>query len=395
MGRIRTIKPEFWTSETLARVPIRARLTFAGVWTYVDDNGVGRDNHCLITSEVYPLEPDPREARDSTRDDLASLAAQGLIVRYIVGGRRYLKVTNWEEHQRIDRPSKPRYPQPDVAEAEVLDPGRARALDMEAWPTAEPASDPRDRYARRVARRRTIRFVIYGRRYVMRTARRPQHRDDSTHPTGRPARQSIRIDPCTGVWPAQTATTQLAVHGATRLPREGDARPQRPEQGAGNREQGARNRDQGAGDTHLVIAALPLPGTAVEPAVEHTAAVTHRRPRRLEAEVAAAFDRFWAAYPKRVAKQDARKAWNQIANDPDVDLDEIIAGAGRYRDDGQRRRGGSRYTAHPGTWLRQGRWLDELTSHTPEPQLSTADLRVRDGLAVAAKFEAMEERGEI
>src|SRR3546814_14876688 len=59
MARIRTIKPEFWTSETIAALPIRTRLTFIGLWTYVDDNGVGFGNETLIVAELFPLEDDP------------------------------------------------------------------------------------------------------------------------------------------------------------------------------------------------------------------------------------------------------------------------------------------------------------------------------------------------
>ncbi|MDI1461024.1 hypothetical protein QEZ54_08615 [Catellatospora sp. KI3] len=116
------------------------------------------------------------------------------------------------------------------------------------------------------------------------------------------------------------------------------------------------------------------------------------------ADVGAAFDRFWAAYPKRVGKADARRAWDKIAKAEDADFDAIIAGAERYRDDGARRRGGDQYTAHPGTWLRAERWLDELTPADRTPALSTADQKVRAGLAVAAMFaerEAQQARGEL
>jgi hypothetical protein len=113
MARIRTIKPEFWKSESIARLPIRCRLTFIALWSYVDDNGVGRDNERLVAAEVYPLEDDPREAVDWIREDLATLARESRIVRYTVEGRRYLHVTGWSEHQKIDRPNRPRYPTPD------------------------------------------------------------------------------------------------------------------------------------------------------------------------------------------------------------------------------------------------------------------------------------------
>ena len=59
MARIRSIKPEFFTSEVIASLPLSARLTFIGLWTYVDDNGVGLDNERLILAAVWPLEDEP------------------------------------------------------------------------------------------------------------------------------------------------------------------------------------------------------------------------------------------------------------------------------------------------------------------------------------------------
>jgi hypothetical protein len=120
MARIRTIKPEFWKSESIARLPIRCRLTFIALWSYVDDNGVGRDNERLVAAEVYPLEDDPREAVECIREDLATLARESRIVRYTVAGKRYLHVTGWSEHQKIDRPNRPRYPGPETDGATPL-----------------------------------------------------------------------------------------------------------------------------------------------------------------------------------------------------------------------------------------------------------------------------------
>lgn len=112
MARIRTIKPEFFKSLTLAKVSRSARLTFIGLWTYVDDNGVGLDNDRLIAAELYALDEDPLEAFRSVAEDLASLSAVGVITRYEAGGRHYLFITNWVEHQKISHPGKPRFPRP-------------------------------------------------------------------------------------------------------------------------------------------------------------------------------------------------------------------------------------------------------------------------------------------
>lgn len=117
--RIRTLKPEFWSSEAIAAIPRETRLTFIGLWSYVDDNGVGRDNPRLIVAALFPLEADPLETLATVSRDLATLAKLGRITRYSVGGRSYLAVRNWDEHQKIDKPGKSRYPEPSCADAVV------------------------------------------------------------------------------------------------------------------------------------------------------------------------------------------------------------------------------------------------------------------------------------
>jgi hypothetical protein len=72
------------------------------------------------------------------------------------------------------------------------------------------------------------------------------------------------------------------------------------------------------------------------------------------------FTRFWAVYPRKVGKGEARKAWARLRRQG-VDPEELIAGAVRYRDDPRRK---PDYTKHPGPWLNAERWTDQVG---PEP----------------------------
>lgn len=112
MPRIRTIKPEFFTSLTLASLPVEARLTFIGLWTHCDDAGRCRDEARLIKAAVWPL--DDRTAEDIEKD-LGMLSEVSLIIRYEVAGRRFLAVRTWREHQKINRPTDSKIPGPDQA----------------------------------------------------------------------------------------------------------------------------------------------------------------------------------------------------------------------------------------------------------------------------------------
>jgi hypothetical protein len=117
--RIRSIKPEYWTSEDIAALDWDTRLIFIGLWSYVDDNGVGRDVEKLILADLFPLEDDPRATLARLSAGLNVLADRGLIVRYEVDGKRYLFISAWDRHQKIDHPSKGScYPRPTSTNAE-------------------------------------------------------------------------------------------------------------------------------------------------------------------------------------------------------------------------------------------------------------------------------------
>lgn len=110
MARIRTIKPGFFASEDMARLPLRARMTFAGLWTYADDYGNGNANPKLIKAALWSLDDDVTP--DEVQNDLNALELNGQIVLYEVDGRSYFHVVKWATHQRVDRASKSDIPAP-------------------------------------------------------------------------------------------------------------------------------------------------------------------------------------------------------------------------------------------------------------------------------------------
>lgn len=67
------------------------------------------------------------------------------------------------------------------------------------------------------------------------------------------------------------------------------------------------------------------------------------------------FDEFWATYPRRVGKGQARKMWKQAIKKTDAAT--IIQGAQRYAEirSGEE----AKYTAYPASWLNGERWTDE------------------------------------
>jgi hypothetical protein len=66
------------------------------------------------------------------------------------------------------------------------------------------------------------------------------------------------------------------------------------------------------------------------------------------------FDEFWKTYPRRSGKIKAKEAFRKVLKTTDAQT--VIDGAKRYADDPNRQ---DEFTAHPTTWLREGRWEDD------------------------------------
>lgn len=119
MARIRTIKPEFPQSQSMSRVSREARLTFILLWPQCDDHGKFRGASRMLASLLYPYDDD---APNLIEGWLAELEGQGCIERYQVDGNDYLRVTNWVDHQRVDKPSASKFPNPREHSREVAKP---------------------------------------------------------------------------------------------------------------------------------------------------------------------------------------------------------------------------------------------------------------------------------
>lgn len=110
MARIRTFKPEAFTSESLAQVSVYAERTFFGLISRADDHGRVRDQPAALCGELWAV----RGGRTpvDVEDDLIQLAAANLICRYEDDeGKRYLHVVTWHRHQKINRASRSRLPE--------------------------------------------------------------------------------------------------------------------------------------------------------------------------------------------------------------------------------------------------------------------------------------------
>lgn len=121
-GRIRTIKPEWLEDELLAGASNEARVLSVGLILMADDYGRGRANIATIASDVWRFamaQDDGAHAAEvlaMASRAFRELLAMRFVIDYEVDRQRYFAIRNWNKHQKVDRPSKPRIPAPSEAE---------------------------------------------------------------------------------------------------------------------------------------------------------------------------------------------------------------------------------------------------------------------------------------
>jgi len=78
-----------------------------------------------------------------------------------------------------------------------------------------------------------------------------------------------------------------------------------------------------------------------------------RKPQRVDVE----FEMFWKAYPRKIGKLAALKAWEKSKERPAVDV--VVAAVEKQKASEQWLKEGGQFIPHPATWLNQGRWSEE------------------------------------
>lgn len=75
------------------------------------------------------------------------------------------------------------------------------------------------------------------------------------------------------------------------------------------------------------------------------------------------FEKFWEAYPRKVGKQNAHKAFLKLKVDSET-LEKILFAIKQQKSSEQWQ--DERYIPHPTTWLNGARWNDELPKASPK-----------------------------
>ncbi len=108
MARIRSIKPEFWSSEQIMECSTNARLLFIGLWNFCDDAGRMPLKARQIKAQVFPGD---NFSSENILGMIGELKSHQLLQVYIVDKQSFICITGWH-HQRIDKPQPAKYPEP-------------------------------------------------------------------------------------------------------------------------------------------------------------------------------------------------------------------------------------------------------------------------------------------
>lgn len=73
------------------------------------------------------------------------------------------------------------------------------------------------------------------------------------------------------------------------------------------------------------------------------------------------FEKFWSAYPKKIGKKSAKKAFYRAK----VPVETLLTAIERQKCSNQWSKDNGQFIPNPTTWLNQGRWDDELVPSTP------------------------------
>ncbi|WP_082629541.1 hypothetical protein [Pseudomonas paralactis] len=305
MARIRTIKPEFWSSEQVMECQPLTRLLFIGIWNFCDDGGNHPDSEKTIKARVFPGD---EISSSSIRRMLDELSSNGLLAFYEHSGKRYLHVCGWE-HQRIDKPT---FKYPEFVQSLVVSSPPLLGADTDDNQKPGPVGDSVGESSTNI---------------------RPPLVEASSNPL-------LVLDPGREGKGNRKGEEQDQEHVHRRDAPPDDA-PLESQAGANGQEQ--RAPDQPA-------LADPKPKRNIKPAAT---------------DLLDGFDQFYRLYPRRQNRPKAESAWKKLK--PDAGLREtLLAALANHRLRPDWIRDGGQYIPLPATWLNGRCWEDEILANTEQ-----------------------------
>jgi hypothetical protein len=117
MGRIRTIKPDFFFDTELSGLSSDTKLAFIGLWCHADREGRLEDNPSKLRALIFPY-----KTKVDMDDILKQLSVKPFIFRYSINSKSYIQIVRWQEHQRCHHSELPSCIPPPIGDITVTTP---------------------------------------------------------------------------------------------------------------------------------------------------------------------------------------------------------------------------------------------------------------------------------
>ena len=124
----------------MGNVSRESRLCFILLFTVADDHGKLRGNSRMLASLLYPYDDDAPKLIEKW---LTQLEKEKCIVRYECDGAHYIKILNWESHQKVDSPSPSKIPDPRESSRVEHDTSRSLTVGSEDQGSEDQGKDQR------------------------------------------------------------------------------------------------------------------------------------------------------------------------------------------------------------------------------------------------------------
>lgn len=99
------IDPEFWSDEEIGQWSHSARLFYIGLWNFADDKGRFKAADALLKAQIFPYDNkiDINKLKKELNHKIQWYEAENL---------QYGFIRNFNKHQRIDKPTESKLPEP-------------------------------------------------------------------------------------------------------------------------------------------------------------------------------------------------------------------------------------------------------------------------------------------
>lgn len=174
----------------------------------------------------------------------------------------------------------------------------------------------------------------------------------------------------------------------TTIRRDLDRKQEAKENGA---KRGKEKREGGAtplpGPSDPTTTPLPGPPEGGGPTYTETVTKTNTRHNPPKSPQGEKFERFWACYPRKAGKGNARKIFAKLKPSEEL-LEKMLKAIELAKQSPQWQRDGGQYIPYPATWLNQERWEDSPGDTLPDRRKSY-DIQDLEELAVFDLPEAL------